>query len=697
MGHQKKLLDSIHQLSFRNGIDPMLVLKDHRFIDCNEAAATRLGMSSPEQIIGIHPCDISPEFQPDGESSHDKVHRIITECEEKGNHRFLWVHKDIAGQLINLEVTLVKSVFEDSSAILCTWRSISKYRQVDESPIALLKHAAEERSSIFNTSLINNITQNYQLLSQHKRAIDASAIVSKTDPQGVITYVNDKFCETSGYSAEELIGRTHNIVQHEDMPASIYKDIWGTLLAGNIWQGIIKNKKKCGRHYYVDSTICPIVDSDGATSEYIALRHDITSIYEKDEIIHYQNTDTVSQLANSTKLESDIKNRFPCYLAVIHIAELKDIENAYPAEVYQQVIREVANILTNTFPNLYQIYRCFDNNFAVLTSNFTDFSTFKDNIICALADFEQGFVKAGDNEFLLSMFIGIANTPRADTLYNNAQLALALAIETNDKVTTYSPNNKIQRQLVEGIEWTKKLKGAIKNNGIKVFGQRIVDANQDTYSVEVLMRYYDPVQASYLSPALFLGYAEKAKLYDQLTVLMLHQSFSYFSGTDSRFSVNLTMRDIENTVTRNTLYQLVKQYKVGNQLTIELVESTSYDSSPKLFSDFVKKIRSLGCLVAIDDFGSGYSNFEFLGKSNIDIVKIDGSLISNICSNERHQIIVENIIKVSHAFGMKVVAEFIENEEIFEKMKQMNVDYFQGYYFDQPSLIEVTGSLETVN
>ncbi len=666
MLYQDSFLDSFHHTSFQNNVDPMFVFSGNSFVDCNDAAVAKLGFISREQVIGLHPGDISPDTQIDGINSHSKAEHALAVCHKQGNHRFLWLLKDTFGTPIEVEVTLTKNVIKGIPYILCALRNDSKLALTDN----------------------QQTSQNYRLLSEHKRAIDASAIVSKTDPRGVITYVNDKFCQVSGYSSAELIGQTHQILKHEDMPSSLYKDIWSTLLSGNIWQGIIKNKKKCGQHYYVDSTICPIFDDAGITSEYIALRHDITSIYEKDEIINFQNTDQISQLANSTKLHSDITGRSPRYLAVMNIPELKDIENAYSTDVYQHSVRMIADRMTSLFPNEYQIYRCFDNNFAVVTFNEPDFSAFEQQVTIAQTNFEHGLITAGENEFSLSMFVGIANTTNAEVLHNNALLALALATERNVKIEVYSPDNKIQLQLLEGIEWTKKLKLAIKNDGIRAFGQQIVDADLQVYSTEVLMRYFDPDEGTYVSPALFLGYAEKAKLYDQLTVIMLHRSFDYFSSCRCRFSLNLTMRDIENEHTRQTLYQLIKQHNVGEYLTIELVESTNYETNPKFFNSFIAKIKFLGCLVAIDDFGSGYSNFEFLSKSSIDIVKIDGSLIRRISSNKRHLIIVENIVKFCHALDLKVVAEFVEDRAIFETLKGIGVDYFQGYYIDKPKLID---------
>lgn len=115
-------------------------------------------------------------------------------------------------------------------------------------------------------------------LDECKRAVDNSTIVSRTDAKGIITYVNDKFCSISGYTREELMGKPHNIVRHPDMPSSVFKDLWETVQSKKPWNGTIKNLRKDGSVYYVQSTISPISNPEGEIVEYIGIRTDITEL-----------------------------------------------------------------------------------------------------------------------------------------------------------------------------------------------------------------------------------------------------------------------------------------------------------------------------------------------------------------------------------------------------------------------------------
>lgn len=134
----------------------------------------------------------------------------------------------------------------------------------------------------------NSIINSTNLLNQYQHIVDATNIVSKTDTHGIITYANSKFIEISGYSLEELIGKSHNIVRDASMPKEAFKDLWQTIKAKKIWNGVVTNKKKDGSQYTVEASIFPILDSEGEIVEYIAIRHNIT-----DMIILHQKVETM--------------------------------------------------------------------------------------------------------------------------------------------------------------------------------------------------------------------------------------------------------------------------------------------------------------------------------------------------------------------------------------------------------------------
>ncbi|RXJ75691.1 regulator [Arcobacter sp. F155] len=143
---------------------------------------------------------------------------------------------------------------------------------------------------------------------QYKSIVDERSIVSKTDVNGIITYVNKPFEEISGYKIEELLGRSHNIIRHEDTPSEIFEEMWNTILDKKVWQGKIKNKKKNGDYYIVDTIIKPILNVDGQIEEFIALRNDITELEMSKEYFKNRNEKFTTNLKDSIRVAKTYKD-----------------------------------------------------------------------------------------------------------------------------------------------------------------------------------------------------------------------------------------------------------------------------------------------------------------------------------------------------------------------------------------------------
>ena len=442
--------------------------------------------------------------------------------------------------------------------------------------------------------------------------------------------------------------------------------------------------------YYVNSTICPIFGINGKIVEFIAIRHDVTDIYHQNLIIKNQNTDPITQLSNTTKLLSDINKSKKRTLILIKVNELMDIQQAYGCSTHDEILLIIAKKLQGSSHENYNFYRLNDDVFAILISGQVDSENVTDYCKAIQHKFEKKFIITQDNEFFMTMTVGIALNCLCENIYNDAHKALINSIKNNQSITIYSDKIDIQQQLVNSINWSKKLKSALLYDDIKIFGQNIYNANVDVYSTEVLMRYLDKDTKEYISPFFFLKYAEKAQLYSKLSMRIIEKSCQHFSNTQRRFSFNLTMNDIKDKTMSNWIIDVINQYNVGEYLTIELVESTDYELKSDYLLNFLDKIKTLGCKIAIDDFGSGYSNFEYLMRMPIDIIKIDGTLIKNIHKDKKAFEIVKTLIQFCKAMNLKVVTEYVETIENFELLKSLNVDYFQGYYFHEPELLHAS-------
>ena len=173
-------------------------------------------------------------------------------------------------------------------------------------------------------------------------------------------------------------------------------------------------------------------------------------------------------------------------------------------------------------------------------------------------------------------------------------------------------------------------------------------------------------------------------MYSQLTQTMIKKSFKCFQGTGLSFSINLSLEDIEDDETQELLFSAIHEYAVNSQLTIEILENQVLTDNSRVFG-FINKIKSLGVKIAIDDFGSGYANYTHLAKLNADILKIDGSLIKHMDNDLVTDAVIDSIMAFANQLKMQVVAEFVSDKTIFEKVKAKNIGYSQGFYLGKPS------------
>ena len=182
-------------------------------------------------------------------------------------------------------------------------------------------------------------------LQDQKQALDVSAIVAATNRQGQITYVNDKFCEISEYSREELLGQDHRIVNSKFHPKSFFVDLWKTISSGKIWYGEVKNRSKTGRLYWVKTTIVPFIDETGQPYQYLSIRQDITALKEAQQVI----LDQQSKLVAASKLSA---------LGELSAALTHEINN--PLAVILGRAEMVKNLLSQPTPNIPNIIKMVD-------------------------------------------------------------------------------------------------------------------------------------------------------------------------------------------------------------------------------------------------------------------------------------------------------------------------------------------------
>ncbi len=185
-----------------------------------------------------------------------------------------------------------------------------------------------------------------------------------------------------------------------------------------------------------------------------------------------------------------------------------------------------------------------------------------------------------------------------------------------------------------------------------------------------------------LSPIVFMEKSKEYRLYTQLMSQMIDKVFEMMTENDVAVTLNLSYIDINNVELCNKLIAKIKQMKFGNRLTVEIVESEQIQDI-EMVNEFIFALKKCGVLIAIDDFGSGFSNFDTIVDLDIDYVKLDGSLVSRI-HDKKYRTILESMVNICHDLGIKIIAEYISDESIMQLAKSIGVDYLQGYHLHKP-------------
>lgn len=530
---------------------------------------------------------------------------------------------------------------------------------------------------------VSDYFTNTAVLENYKTVIDLGYIVSKTDRDGYITYTNKAFETISGFSAGELIGNKHNITKHPDLPREFYTRLWSTLLNGDVYIGIIKNRAKDGKTYYLRSVIAPIYSPARESVEYISIAIDVTELFVRMEQIARQTTDSLTGLPNRQQLTEDLAIEGVQSLALLNIKRFRAINESYGYETGDMLLRQFAHKL-NTLVSTAKIYRVSGDEFALLfdEGSESDVRSELGRIINHLES--EPFDLSGTS---LNVDLLVAYARSENNLRMKCDMALHYAKVNHLSFIDFNRNVEIENELKQAKETTALIQHAIKYRRIIAFGQKIFNTRDNSFKIETLMRLVTP-SGEILTPYRFLEQSKIAGLYEKMTLQMLACVFDYFKGNQAVFSVNLTFEDIVNNDVTAFFFNSIEKYALQGRIIIELVETEQIDAAHSETGRFIERAKALGCRISIDDFGSGYSNFNYLVSIGVDYLKIDGSLIQNIDTDPNAFITVKAIVSLAQAMGIEIVAEFVHSQSVMERVVSLGIEFMQGYHLHEPEPLE---------
>ncbi len=405
------------------------------------------------------------------------------------------------------------------------------------------------------------------------------------------------------------------------------------------------------------------------------------------EIEYHYLHDSLTDLKNREALARDLQTNSFGGLFVVDIDEFHNYNDLYGMPVGNQILKKTADFLRDfAKERSYEVYRIYGDHFVLRqTSSYVSYPKLETDIELLFQKIEAFTIAIDIIEDEVELDITVGISLERDKALKKAEMALLYAKKHKMPYIAYSRLIDSSEESQELLVWRNEIKKALQSDNIIPLFQPIVNRNGEVMKYESLMRLRRVSNGieELISPFYFLDIAFKSKQYDKLTLAMIDKSFKVIYENDYDISINLSFEDIINKKIVAVLKEKIETHKIGSKVIFEIVESSNIEDFT-LVKEFIVEFRKLGVRFAIDDFGSGYSNFSHIFELAPDFLKIDGSLIKNIDKEQKSYLLVRAIVKLARHLHIETIAEFVSKKEIYDICYKLGVNYFQGYYFSPP-------------
>lgn len=396
------------------------------------------------------------------------------------------------------------------------------------------------------------------------------------------------------------------------------------------------------------------------------------------ELEHQYYIDQLTGLPNRYRLQEVLLKGDVSALAIVNIDDFKEVNDFFGISIGDEILKQIGTWLNELSG---ACYRLGGDEFALIFINLHDQIELEHrlNILTKFLDEKTFMVK----EESLNIRISIGVAMGHEKVLTRADIALHHAKVNKKQIAFYNQDEGVEERYRSNLTMASDVRRALFEHRIICHYQPILNLNTGTIDkYETLVRMIDD-EGNIVPPVKFLSIAKQTKLYPRITLEVVYQACTLFASRKEEFSINLSDSDIRNPHTVSEIIKTITQTGTASRVVFEILESEGIESYDEV-TQFITQVKALGAKIAIDDFGTGYSNFENILKLSVDYIKIDGSLIREIALNPRHHIIVETIIDFAKKIDAKTIAEFVSDEVIYNTIKELGVDYSQGYFTGKP-------------
>lgn len=577
-----------------------------------------------------------------------------------------------------------------------------------------------EKPRVLLIEVVANIAIQLGRVTERKRAEESLRKLSQaveqstmsvliTDTDGKIEYVNQRFTQMTGYNREESIGQNPCVLTPGEAPSLEYQRLWENIASGEGKQGEFQNKKKDGELYWERSSISPIRNDKGEITHFLEITEDITAHKNYETQLFFMSVhDPLTNLYNRRRFREELeywtalsrRHNVSGGLLFLDVDDFKHINDTHGHQVGDEILVCIAGMLRVRLRETDILARLGGDEFAVILTN-TDANQ-------ALIISKQLGELIRNNTFVtkqglrlnVSMSIGVVMFPEhgsdVDTLLTCSDHALYKAKEEGkNRECVFLTDHKAQIDLQ--LDWKKRIQLALKEDRFVLYLQPILDIKKNTIvGYEALIRMVGE-EGKIIAPDRFLPVAERFGLIreiDHWVVLNAIQIIKekQFEKKGKFLEVNLSGGAFMNMDLLNNIQDAFNTSGINpGNLIFEITETNIVENLAKA-QHFINSLKKMGCRFALDDFGNGFSSFNYLKHLPVDTLKIDGSFIRDLPQNTVDQHLVKAMVEVARGLGKETVAEYVGSKEIMQLLIEYGIDYAQGYYIGKPGKVsEILG------
>ncbi|MDD2914840.1 MAG: EAL domain-containing protein [Gallionella sp.] len=541
-------------------------------------------------------------------------------------------------------------------------------------------------------------------------AFETHEAIIITDCHPHILRVNKAFCDISGYSPEEVIGKNPRMLSSERNPKAFYEEMWATILRNGTWSGEIMDTRKNGEVFPAWLTVTAVTTPDGVLTHYVGSYFDITERKQSENAIHnLAFYDPLTNLPNRRLLIDRLQHALATSersgrhgaIMFIDLDNFKIINDTKGHECGDQILIEAARRLQSCVREGDTVARLGGDEFVVmleeLKGNMEHAVSLTDEVgEKILAALNQPYRIHG-SEFHSTASIGInlfvGHGMSADTLLKYADIAMYQAKGAGRNTLRFF-DPKMQSVLEARIAIESDLRLALTEQQFRLYYQAQVDDTSCIIGAEALVRWMHP-QRGMIPPVQFIPVAEESQLILDIghwVLVTACQQLAVWADDERKrdlvLAVNVSAQQFKLKDFVGQVAATIKEYGINPAcLKLELTESVVLDD----IADIVTKmheLKALGISLSLDDFGTGYSSLSYLKQLPLNQLKIDQSFVRDIATDPSDAIMVQTIIDMANNFRFNVIAEGVETEAQLAFLKLHGCRVYQGYLFSKPVPVE---------